>query len=186
MKHTTLLLLILVLFLIQGASYAATETTSPQAPANTAICDLGAEMINFEIVKQLDEKNVRVRIIAMVKNLGNTDFHCGEKQTTAILYEGSRTPENAYAKVAEKEIRSIPPGEFFIFSYELDWEIADLEKFGSQPLYKLELIFAPELLQDGDIANDDKVAKNNKRERTTKELRRIWAASQTGKTPQTH
>lgn len=168
MKIKAILMITVILMLTLGSLYAA-EQTLPN-------CDLGAEMINFEIVKQIDAKTVHVKITGKVKNLGSKDFQCSKGQTVALLSEGSRTPENTFTVVVEKEIQTIPVGEFFDLVYERDWEIADLDKFDGQPNYRLEVKYSPAILQDGNPDNDDSVAKNSVRTRTSKQLRRIWAA----------
>jgi hypothetical protein len=157
-----------ILVIAQWALYTAEQ--------NLPNCDLGAEMINFEIVKQIDAKTVHVKITGKVKNLGSKDFKCEKNMVTALLSEGSRTPENTFSVVVEKEITAIPAGEFFDLVYERDWEIADLDKFDGQPNYRLEVKYSPAILQDNNPDNDDSVAKNNIRTRTTKQLRRIWEA----------
>ncbi|MCX6578969.1 MAG: hypothetical protein NT166_02165 [Candidatus Aminicenantes bacterium] len=168
MRCKTILITAFILFIVQFAVYAEEQ--------NLPNCDLGAEMINFEIVKQIDAKTVHVKITGKLKNLGSKDFKCEKGQVTALLSEGSRTPENTFTVVVEKEIMAIPVGEFFDLVYERDWEIADLDKFDGQPNYRLELKYSPTILQDDNPDNDDSVAKNNVRTRTTKQLRRIWAA----------
>lgn len=168
MKVKDILIFTVILAISQWALYAAEQ--------NLPNCDLGAEMINYEIVKQIDAKTVHVKIIAQVKNLGTKDFQCAKGQTFALLSEGSRTPENTFTVVVEKEITAIPVGEFFDLVYERDWEIADLNKFDGQPNYRLEVKYSPVILQDNNPDNDDNVAKNNIRTRTTKQLRRIWEA----------
>jgi hypothetical protein len=167
MRFKSILIVTVILVSAQWAVYAADQ--------NIPSCDLGAEMINYEIVKQIDPGTVRVKITGKVKNLGAKDFHAGKNQTIAQLSEGSRTPDNTFTVVVEKEILSLPVGEFFILEYERDWEIADLEKFDGQPYYRLEIKYSPNILQDDNPDNDDRVSKNDRRERTTKELRRIWA-----------
>lgn len=165
MKFKAIIMVTVILMLALGTLYAALPN-----------CDLGAEMINFEIVKQIDAKTVHVKITGKVKNLGAKDFQCAKGQTVAQLSEGSRTPENTFAVVVEKEITAIPVGEFFDLVYERDWEIADLDKFDGQPNYRLEIKYSPAILQDNNPDNDDSVAKNSIRTRTTKQLRRIWEA----------
>jgi len=167
MRIKTILITAFILFIVQFAVYAEEQ--------NLPNCDLGAEMINYEIVKQMDAKTVHVKITGKVKNLGSKDFHCTKGQTIAQLSEGSRTPENTFTVVVEKEILTIPVGEFFDIVYERDWEIADLDKFDGQPNHRLEVTYSPAILQDNNPDNDDSVAKNNVRTRTTKQLRRIWA-----------
>lgn len=168
MRIKSILIVIVILVIAQWTLYTAEQ--------NLPNCDLGAEMINFEIVKQIDAKTVHVKITGKVKNLGVKDFQCGKGQTIAQLSEGSRTPENTFTVVVEKEIPNIPAGEFFDLVYERDWEIADLDKFDGQPNYRLEVKYSPAILQDNNPDNDDSVAKNNVRTRTSKQLRRIWEA----------
>ncbi len=167
MRLNAILLIVLLVYIPGSILFAADQ--------NLPNCDLGAEMINYEIIKQIDADTLRVKIIGKVKNLGSKDFFCSKNQTVAQLSEGSRTPENTFKIIVEKEILSLPVGEFFLLEYERDWEIADLDKFDGQPNYRLELKYSPEILRDNNPDNDDSVAKNNTRTRTTKELRRIWA-----------
>jgi hypothetical protein len=168
MKLKSALIAVMIVFAGHWAVYAADQ--------NLPKCDLGAEMITFEIVKQIDAKTAQVKITGKVKNLGCLDFKAEKNQVIAQLSESAQTPGNAFKLVVEKEILFLPVGEFFMVEYERDWETADLEKFGDQPKYRLEIKYSPGIIQDGNTDNDDSVAKNNKRERTTKELRRIWAA----------
>jgi|GEM_PF-87641 len=174
MKHRQVLLLLVTILVFGG--YGWIHALEKEKPGTTT-CDLGAEMITYEITKQIDLETVRVKITGKVKNLGNIDFHCTGNQTIARLSEGFRTPENTFRVVLEKKIHSLGVNEFFLLEYERDWDIADLDKFDGQPYYRLEIKYSPDILQDNNTNNDDSVAKNNKRDRTSKELRRIWEAN---------
>jgi hypothetical protein len=153
----------------QTAAPAVISTLPPNCP------DLGAELVTYEIIKQIDPKTVRVRITGKVKNVGSKDFRSAAKQAVAQFSESEPANPESFKIVVEKEILALPVGEFFPLEYERDWETADLDKFSDQPHYRLEIKYAPDILQDGNPDNDDCVAKNNKKERTSKELRRIWA-----------
>jgi len=180
MYPKAIIITVLILLIAQAPVYARPGTVGNLVEKNAPDpdlpdCDLGAEMIDFEIVKQIDSQTVRVKIIGKVKNLGKKDFIADKNLASARLYESSTTPDNLFSMVVEKEILSIPVGEFFTFEYERNWEISDLDKFGGQPCYRLEVKYSPAILQDDNPNNDDSKAKNNVRERTTKQLRRIWA-----------
>ncbi len=153
----------------QAAAPASISTFPPNCP------DLGAELVTYEIIKQIDPKTVRVRITGKVKNVGSKDFRSAPGQAVAQFSESEQTNPESFKIVVEKEILALPVGEFSPLGYERDWEIADLEKFSGYPYYRLEIKYAPDILQDGNQENDDCIAKNNKKERTSKELRRIWA-----------
>lgn len=160
--------LMLMLSILFPFIIGAAETTLPA-------CDLGAEMITFEILQRVDACTIRVKVTGKIKNLGAHDYSCGAGQTMAQLYEGSPTQDNTFTLVAEKELRVLPVGEFFNVEYERNWDTGDLNQFAGSPCYRLEIKYAPGLQDDNIPENDDQVVKNNKRERTTKQLRRIWA-----------
>lgn len=103
--------------------------------------------IRFEVIEPLsgpDDTTGRVRISAVVRNVGTTTFDTGDDQQSVQLFEDG-------TMVAEATFNDLPVGAEVIASFDRDWDVT-LE---FPPTYRGLIVYDPDVFIDGNPLNDD-------------------------------
>ncbi|MFC4740226.1 hypothetical protein ACFO3U_09505 [Flavobacterium ponti] len=114
----------------------------------TKVIDLKAD-ITYEMVSQSSATSGTIKIIAHVKNVGNSSFTSSANQQVVNLVV--KTPGAADFIVEHLDFTSVPKDEELTFNITRQWNTAD--EFPQS--YELRIVYDPDLFIDGSTDNDD-------------------------------
>ena len=105
-----------------------------------------------------------VRITGVVKNIGSANYVSGPEQQVAQLLEDNKV-------VSETKFQNLAAGDSVEVVHERAWSKAD--EF--QPdNYSVRILYDPDILMDGNAANDDCNTSNNTRTRDAQEINSLF------------
>jgi len=120
--------------------------------------DPAAEAIEFEIVSRPTPFAGEVRIIGRMRNVGGPFVsHPGEQRL--LLYEQSAGGHATL--VARVEFQNLDPGETLEVTYVRSWDTTSFDLLEFPPKYMLQILYDPDIKEDGLEQNDDCVHDNN-------------------------
>lgn len=123
--------------------------------------DPAAYDIRFQIVQRRDKFNGRVRITGIIKNIGRKVFKPIHNQAKAYLYEmppGASTGGNI---LAQKVIGDLTAGETLSLNCERNWTSNSTSGGEFPPIYRLQILYDPDVYKNTTMGNDDCSQKNN-------------------------
>lgn len=127
--------------------------TAGNASCNVGGCsgpDLRADRIEFTLVS-VEARRAVVRITGVVRNDGTLDFESEFGKQSIALFEGRRF-------LADQSFQRLGAGQEVRVDFE--WEF-DPNHLDPPAVYELAIIYAPDIFQDGNPANDDCDLGNN-------------------------
>jgi hypothetical protein len=113
--------------------------------------DLKADRIEFTIVSAGAGRAV-VRITGVIRNNGASDFESAPGKQSIALFEGRRF-------LADRSFQTLKAGQEARVDFELEFDPNQLDP---PAIYELAIIYAPDIFQDGNPANDDCDRNNNR------------------------
>jgi hypothetical protein len=128
--------------------------------------DPAAHEIRFQIVRRDSQFNGRVRITAIVKNVGGKAFASGPNQAAAHLYQMPAGATSGGTLVAQRNFQNLAPGATISVSYERDWRSSSPNEGEFPPTYRLLISYDPDIYMDDNKDNDDCNQNNNKKDRS--------------------
>lgn len=162
-------------------------TTAPNAPVTTPVLaprtktpirpvppclDPAAFEIRFEIVRRDTPFRGRVRITGVVKNIGTAPFTCnpGSMQASAHLYELPPGAVSGGTLRGHTDFSSLAVNGTVTVSYERDWDSSSPAEGEFPTSFRLMIVYDPDILLDGNKANDDCKINNNTKSRSGTEI----------------
>lgn len=126
----------------------------PPFPGKGLCPDPAVRDITFALVSRSGKFKGRVKITGLVKNLGGL-YSSRVNQQKVQLTENDRV-------VAQKDFSNLGPGEELTLVYEREWN-AHLPPGTvlASPVYKLQILYDPDIASDGNPRNDDCNGGNN-------------------------
>ncbi len=115
--------------------------------------DPAAYQIKFDLLEHTATFTGRVRITGIVKNVGKKEFKGGGGM--AYLYEGSTLRKT-------KVFSTLAPGATMSLSFDRTWYASSTSEGEFPPIYKLMILYDPDILMDSNKDNDDCNINNNK------------------------
>jgi hypothetical protein len=155
-------------------------TTLPGRPDMVIHCpDPAAQRIDFAIVKRtmelvngklrMSQYKGRVRITGVVKNVGKGAYESGPNQQGMYLYIGEKL-------LAKKDFGNLAPGQEATVTVEHDWDSASPSEGEFPPMYKLVIVYDPDISSDGNPKNDDCNGNNNVIQRSGADINALFKA----------
>jgi hypothetical protein len=137
--------------------------------------DPAAYDIRFQIVQRKDKFNGRVRITGIIKNIGRKAFKPVHNQAKAYLYEMPPGASTGGKILAQKVIGDLTAGETLSLNYERNWTTTPTSGGEFPPIYRLQILYDPDVSKNTNTANDDCSQKNNKKVRNGSEINNMFA-----------
>lgn len=129
------------------------QITKPACP------DLKAMPIQFTVLSRPTAYTARVKITAIVKNVGGADYISGSNQQGMQLYVGSHLVKNVpFTNLAKGQTKTITYYMTFSTSNEFP------------PMIKLYISYDPDIAMDGNPKNDECTYSNNQSSRDSREI----------------
>jgi len=128
-----------------------------------ACVDPSAFDLRFDIVRRDTQFRGRVRITGVVKNIGNTAFtsNPGSQQASAHLYEVPAGATSGGTLRAHTDFANLAVNGTVTVTYERDWDSSSPAEGEFPSSFKLMIVYDPDILLDGNTANDDCNVNNN-------------------------
>jgi hypothetical protein len=140
-----------------NTSYTLTATSlGPADPAATAI--------QFAITNQTSQFRGTVKITGVVENIGDSLFDSNPGQQTVLLYEVPLGGNPVL--VGQKTFEDLTPGQRVKVSYSREWDASSPSEGEFPPTYRVQIVYDPDILLDGNPFNDDPNSVNNQRDRS--------------------
>ncbi len=131
---------------------ACEDDAAPTKP----IVDLKAMSISYELVSKTTPTTGFIKVIGIVKNIGEVDFVSNPGQSVAqILMSIPGVPGDVVK--TSKEITLFAVGEEYILEYKMPWNVTN--EF--QPQFTLNIGYDPDIFIDGNPKNDEINLTNN-------------------------
>lgn len=161
---------------VQKAPTAA-KTVKPKEmmmkPVTAPCPDPAAKTLDFEIVSRTGDFRGRVRIVGVVKNLGRAAYESGPNQQSVQLWEDVQGASERQP-VASQAFQDLAPNQEVRVSYERDWNASSPAEGEFPPSYILMISYDPDIQMDGNEANDDCRAGNNRKERSGMDINAMF------------
>lgn len=130
--------------------------------------------LDFSIVQRHSQFRGRIRVTAVVKNVGKKAFVSGPNQAKAYLYElpsglPPDTPQQGKV-VAEQAIVNLAPDGEIRLTYERDWNSSSPNEGEFPNSYRCMILYDPDITMDSNKENDDCNNHNNRKERSGTEI----------------
>ena len=126
----------------------------PPFPGKGLCPDPAARDITFALVARTGKYKGRVRITGLIKNLGGP-YSSRPNQQKVQLTEDNRV-------VAQKDFPDLGSGEERTLVYEREWNAySPPGTVLVSPVYKLQILYDPDIASDGNPRNDDCNGGNN-------------------------
>lgn len=126
--------------------------------------------LKFSIVRRHTQFRGRIRVTAVIKNVGKKPFLSGPNQAKAYLYQlPSGLPPNTPQQgtiVAQRAITNLPAGASFQLTYEREWNSSSPNEGEFPNSYRCMILYDPDIRMDANKNNDDCNNKNNRKERS--------------------
>jgi hypothetical protein len=140
--------------------------------------DIAAIEIRFQIIRRDTQFKGRVRITAIVKNIGGKAFSSGPNQAVALLYQLPPGVPCATATggtiVAQQEIRTLAVGSTIQLVFEREWNSSSPNEGEFPSCYRLLISLDPDIYMDGNPDNDDCTQDNNRLDRSGTEINALF------------
>lgn len=133
--------------------------------------DLAAHSISFAVAPTSEFEGIAT-ITGVVKNIGD-DYRSATGQQQATLYErplGNLTG----TVVAQSAFTNLDAGDSITLTYERDWNRSSPSEGEFPPDYVLIISYDPDLLLDGNTANDDTNSSNNQKEENGRDINELF------------
>ncbi|MGB1241007.1 MAG: hypothetical protein ACPG49_00700 [Chitinophagales bacterium] len=133
---------------------------TPKYNFNKPACpDLKAMPIQFTVLSRPTAYTAKVKITAIVKNIGGADYISGRNQQGMQLYVGSTLVKNMpFTNLAKGQTKTI--------TYYMTFSIAN--EF--PPMIKFYISYDPDIAMDGNTKNDECTYSNNQSSRDSREI----------------
>lgn len=125
--------------------------------------DPAATEIQFRLIEKRTKFSGRVQITGVVKNRGTLAFESRPNQQAVHLYEGNRL-------VARQAFQNLAPGQEVRVSFTRNWSTST--EF--PPVYKVMVIYDPDIRLDGNEKNDDSNLRNNQTSRPGEQINALF------------
>jgi hypothetical protein len=130
-----------------------------------------AAQIRVEIISRDEHGHGgRVRITAIAKNVGGTDYTSGQGQQSLQLWEDVQGV-NEKQPLKTQQFQNLARGERVSVSIERDWTAST--EFPSS--YEARIAYDPDILADGNDHNDDCNMNNNRKRRDGAKISAMFA-----------
>lgn len=126
------------------------------------LIDLAADSLDFKLVRRDCEFSGLVRITGVVKNVGKGNFDSGRGQQSAALYQDGPTGTASKTPVARVQFEDLAAGETVEVTYDRTWNASSPNEGEFPPTYRLQILWDPDILIDGNDNNDDTNPSNDK------------------------
>jgi len=120
-------------------------------PARCQGPDPRAKSIEYSLVNRLDANRATIRIKGTIENIGLSDYLSGADQQGIQLWQDD-------TMVADTTFVNLAVDETLEITYEREWSLGD-EFLPTR--YKLLVTYDPDILDDGNLNNDDCNINNN-------------------------
>ena len=147
-----LMLCLLTFIAAQSAGNASCNTMGSSGCSGP---DLKADRIEFTVVSAGAGRAV-VRITGVVRNSGTLDFESAPGKQSIALFEGRRF-------LADRSFQTLKSGQEARVEFDLEFDPNQLDP---PAIYELAIIYAPDIFQDSNPANDDCDRHNNRVQRS--------------------
>ncbi len=114
-----------------------------------------------------------VRITGVVKNVGQGAYESGREQQEIQLLEISLGSDRAEV-VARRDFRRLAPGQEAAVQYEREWDASSPAEGEFPPVYRLVIVYRPDIRRDENRGNDDCDLNNNRMERSGSEINELF------------
>lgn len=129
--------------------------------------DLSADRIEFGIVSKTGQFKGKVRVVGVVKNVGNKDYKSSPHQQSIVLYQGNKL-------VSTKAFQNLAVNQEERIVYERDWDASSPSEGEFPPEFKLALTFDPDISMDGNLENDECNSTNNHKTRSGADINALF------------
>lgn len=129
--------------------------------------DLAAQKIDFRISSRTSPSTGTVEIIGTVGNVGQADFVSGRGQQEVQLYENGRL-------IAQLPFERLNRGAELQVRFTRSWNTTTFSRPSTTPVYKLYVVYDPDILNDGNPNNDDVNHRNNFFERSGADINAMF------------
>jgi hypothetical protein len=137
--------------------------------------DPAAYDIRFQIVQRKDKFTGRVRITGIIKNIGRKTFKPMHNQAKAYLFEMPPGASTGGKILAQKVIGDLTAGATLSLSCEKNWTTNSASGGQLPPIYRLQILYDPDVYKDTSTTNDDCTQQNNKKVRNGSEISDMFA-----------
>jgi len=144
-------------------------TPRPPIKGSRPCMDPAAQSLTFQVISRGPQRTEgRIRLTAVVKNVGGVAFVSDPRQATAALYE---TPVGGRGIIrAQQSIARLEPNATITLTYECNWSAST--EF--PPNFALLISYDPDIYIDANKNNDDCGRTNNKKDLAGDEINRRW------------
>ena len=141
---------------------------TPLRPGVLSNCpDPAAHRIDFSIVQRTSQFAGRVKIVGVVKNVGQAAYESGPNQQDMYIYENNRL-------VARQPFHNLAPGQEVTVQHERAWNSSSPAEGEFPPAYKLAVSYDPDIYIDGNPKNNDCRSANNQKERSGADINALF------------
>lgn len=137
--------------------------------------DPAAYDIRFQILRRKDKSTARIRITGIIKNIGRKTFKPIHNQAKAYLYEMPHGTSTGGKVLAQKVITNLNARAILSLSCERNWTTNSASGGQLPPIYRLQILYDPDVYKDTNTSNDDCSQKNNKKVRNGSEINEMLA-----------